>query len=95
MKIISLGPSVNSVQKIIESQSDSHLMVAIAELKEYRDTGLLRDGVIRQVAQQIHVELGISTHDSLNIAQSNLIELAAFKWMGNTTLPPIVNKNKA
>ena len=73
---------MNKVQRILVGISDSDLKSAVAELRERRQTGILCDGVVRRVAKQIQQEIGILSHDALQIAETNIIEIAAFKWAG-------------
>lgn len=73
---------MNKVQQILSAISDQDLKLAVAEMKDRRETGILCEGVIRRIAKQIQQEVGITIHDALQISETNIIEIAAFKWAG-------------
>lgn len=73
---------MNKVQQILSQIQDGDLKQAVIEMKDRRETGILCDGVIRRVASQIQKEVGITYHDALQISETNIIEIAAFKWAG-------------
>jgi len=60
---------------------DEDLKAGILEIKELRDKGSLKDGgIVRSLALTIREEVQISYHDALSIAESKIMERAAFKW---------------
>lgn len=71
---------MNKLDKILSEINDDDLKTAVIELKSKRETGILCDGFVRELAHKIVKEVGISFHDALKIAEENTMVMAAFKW---------------
>lgn len=72
--------ALNKLETILESLSEATLKKGVRELAKKQETGILENGVIRELAQKIVREVGIPFNDSLTLAERAVIEKAAFKW---------------
>ena len=73
---------MTKVQDIINAISDEDLRDMVAELHELGNTGVLPGAKVRNLALSISNQVDISIHDSLTIAQTSVLRMAAFKWAG-------------
>lgn len=62
---------------------DELLKEAIHEMKEFSDTGILKDGVVRKAIRVMFQDYAnIPMYDCQRIITNLVIERAAYKWAG-------------
>jgi hypothetical protein len=71
---------VNLVQTVIDAVPNAELKMAIHELRQLRDEGVLPPGTVRQVAASLVEHAGLSESDALKVAKVELMEAAAWRW---------------
>src|SRR5690606_20615714 len=77
--------SMNKIAEIFAQITDIEHKAAVQEMKALSETGILNDGVVRNLAKRIANDVGIPSHDALRIAQNEVLRQAAYKWGGITS----------
>ena len=76
---------MNKIAEIFARITDVEHKAAVQEMKALSETGILNDGVVRNLAKRIANDVGIPSHDALRIAQNEVLRQAAYKWGGITS----------
>lgn len=71
---------MNAITTILEEINDNDLEVAIRELIELDETGILPSGVIRFISAMIAKQIDIPTNHANSIVTSYVYRTAAKKW---------------
>lgn len=71
---------MNKLTEILDGITDNDLVVAIEELQELDDTGILPSGVIRYLSSLISTEVDIQVNHANSIITSYIYRTAAKKW---------------
>lgn len=72
-----------SIKNILDAIQDQDLSDAILELKEMDDTGILPDGIVRNMAYRIYNSDLMLYTEALSFLRSTLTEMAALKWVSS------------
>lgn len=73
---------MNSVEAILHDLTDRQLREAVHELHALTLTGVMPDGVVRNVARRITDEVNVPGHDARTIAEHGIYRVAAHRWAG-------------
>lgn len=71
---------MNKVKQIFNEVPDAELKIAVREMAELYETGILPNGVVRELVGRLVDQANITTHDAITIVQANVLKMAAFKW---------------
>lgn len=71
----------NKVQAIFASISDDDLRMAVHEIKELEERGVLPVGVVRELRTRL-VAAGVPESDAVKVVDTSIYRMAAFKWAG-------------
>ena len=71
----------NVIQNLYQSLTDSQLKEALVEIQESSKTGIIPDGHLRRIANQI-AELTLTpVSTQLMMTEVEILRLAAYKWL--------------
>lgn len=76
---------MNKITSILNDISDLDLKIAMSEIKSKKETGVLGNGFVRELARKIRDEIGVDLHHALSIAEQGVLENAAFKFFDSTS----------
>lgn len=67
--------------KQFEDMESEDLQNAVAELKLWDETGVLDNGKIREMANNLSEQVGMATPDALRVCRDGVLREAAFRWL--------------
>lgn len=73
---------MDEIKKLFENISDEELLLAVSEIKEDSESGIIREGVVRKyskLACEMTNEPRLSTH--LYLSEISILKQAAFRWL--------------
>lgn len=73
---------MNKVNALILELTDEQLRVGVQELYILDTTGILPSGEVRNLAQRLTEQTGITGHDARILAPAEILRAAAYKWAG-------------
>ena len=68
---------MNEIQNILNSISDTELKIAVLEILEDVETGIIRDGMVRKYDRLLQP---ITNRNNLSLVENYILKLAAKKY---------------
>ncbi|NIE81831.1 MULTISPECIES: hypothetical protein [unclassified Burkholderia] len=71
---------MNIVQRFLSEIPVADLRLSVEEMKNYEETGVLVDGVVRRLSADLMRQTGMTHGDSSKVIEAGVLRLAAYRW---------------
>jgi hypothetical protein len=71
----------NAVTQIFDNLTDAELSLAILEMREDSETGIIREnGMLRKTAKAVHEIVGGTVYEHMMMTQFSILQEAAYRF---------------